>query len=86
MKRDGSKKEIVSAMVRLNNQGLYVPLKAEDLKYPLIPGTATRVMKKKIKLIWGQDTMSLWVKTMSSIQSIKDQQAHKNIKVIKLLT
>ena len=47
MKRDGSKKEIVSAMVRLNNQGLYVPLKAEDLKYPLIPGTATRVMKKK---------------------------------------
>ena len=53
MKRDGSKKEIVSAMVRLNNQGLYVPLKVEDLKYPLIPGTATRVMKKKNKTDLG---------------------------------
>jgi hypothetical protein len=34
-------------MVRLNNQGLCVPIKIEDLKYPLIPGTATRIMKKK---------------------------------------
>lgn len=47
MKKDSSKKEIVSAMVRLNHKGLYVPIKAEDLKYPLIPGTATRIFKKK---------------------------------------
>jgi len=40
--------EIVSAMVRLNNQGLSVPFKIEDFKkLPKIPNTGARVMKKK---------------------------------------
>ena len=42
-------KEIVSAMVRLNNQGLNVPLKLEELKkLPLIPLTGARIYKKKM--------------------------------------
>ena len=46
-KQLGQSKEIVSAMVRLNNQGLNVPVKFEELKkLPLIPNTST--MKKKV--------------------------------------
>ncbi len=35
-------------MVRLNNQGLHVPLKLDELKkLPLIPNTGARLIKKK---------------------------------------
>lgn len=44
-----TEKEIVSAMVRLNNQGMNVPLKLEELKkLPLIPLTGARIYKKKM--------------------------------------
>jgi hypothetical protein len=43
-----TEKEIVSAMVRMNTQGLNMPVKLEDLKkLPVIPQTST--MKKKWK-------------------------------------
>lgn len=35
-------------MVRLNNQGLQVPISIDELKkLPVIPGTTTRILKKK---------------------------------------
>lgn len=35
-------------MVRLNNQGLQFPISIEELKrLPVIPGTTTRILKKK---------------------------------------
>ena len=45
-------KEIVSAMVKMNSQGLQVPIAAEDLKayfkkLPNIPHTGAKTMKKK---------------------------------------
>ena len=45
--KHAQEKEIVSAMVRLNNEGLNVPVKFEELKrLPVIPNTGTRLKKK----------------------------------------
>lgn len=47
IKKSSTEKEIVSAMVRLNNQGLKVPLNFEEMKnLPIIPNTGSRIKKK----------------------------------------
>tara|TARA_B110000285_G_C14864179_1_gene486007 strand:+ start:194 stop:475 length:282 start_codon:yes stop_codon:yes gene_type:complete len=52
--KTSTEKEIVSAMVRMNAQGLNVPCNFEDLKkLPAIPQTS--VMKKK----WKSDAIGL---------------------------
>lgn len=48
MKKNATKKDIVSALVRLNNEGLSVPVTIEELKkLPIIPNTGGIRMKKK---------------------------------------
>ena len=49
MYRNNTTNDIVSAMVRLNEKGLSVPFKIEDLKMlPKIPNTGARVKKHVI--------------------------------------
>ena len=49
MHRNNTTNDVVSAMVRLNEKGLSVPFKIEDLKkLPKIPNTGTRVKKQVI--------------------------------------
>lgn len=49
MKRAGTEKEIVSAMIRLNTKGERELVNIEDVKrLPVIPQTGTRILKKKI--------------------------------------
>ena len=47
-------------MVRLNNQGLKVPINFEEMKnLPIIPNTGTRIKKKSITDLGPHNFMSL---------------------------
>lgn len=49
MKKTSTAADIASAMVRLNTQGLQVPVRLEELKkLPIIPGTGARLKKKNL--------------------------------------
>lgn len=54
--KNKQEKEIVSAMVRLNTQGLNVPVKFEELKkLPIIPNTGARLKKKGKTDLYAQN-------------------------------
>lgn len=75
-------KEIVSAMVRMNTQGLQVPLAPEDLnaylggrKLPNIPHTGAQIMKKKHLTDFGPGNQRHYASLMlDSVDEESDQR------------
>ena len=85
-------KEIVSAMVKMNTQGLQVPLGPEDLnayltcgrKLPNIPQTGVQVMKKKLLTDFGPGNRNHYQSLM--LDSVDEESDQRNGCQVQCLT